>query len=339
MIRSIRWNACAGGAATLGCLLVTLACSSEVTVLGAGGGSSGGDAAELADVMEVIQGGDGACDLSGIWATEVQTFSAAFGQRAVATNWYYFEIQDNGDEFVVTRGVDCQFQVACAAVVNLSEATAKTLISYSDPGLLSEMGVAANANSEVGRGGVFREADGGGCEFSLDRWYKIRGADPATYLAEPETYEGLELNDPSLPPLPDQDNPEGNEDWEGDLNPGISLITSVPVNAQRFVVQRDWTEVEMTMVPEDANDFTVPLQFDNQEGIVAATNPILIIPSIPECEGHSMRWIRISDPMPQGDIDEMFTFCREEMQARFDVPGRSFPCEGEIDTSSCRGGQ
>src|SRR5439155_2109546 len=91
-------------------------------------------------------------------------------------------------------------------------------------------------NSSTGRRGTFVK-EGAGCHLRLDREYTVRGATVAHY-ADPGTM------------LPGKDQraqgpSPGWEDWDGDGNPGISLVvTSLLASGTLYTCQRDWTEYD-----------------------------------------------------------------------------------------------
>src|SRR5699024_2601834 len=52
------------------------------------------------------------CDMSGIWVAQLFAVSEAMGTlKAESHNWFYFELDDQGDEVVIERSMDCGFVV------------------------------------------------------------------------------------------------------------------------------------------------------------------------------------------------------------------------------------
>jgi hypothetical protein len=161
------------------------------------------------------------CDLGGRWLVVQRVLATAIGQQQAAHTWYYFEIQQQGAEVTVTRGLHCGFDV-----IKKTSLAASVDSSAAWPALLQR-------NSSSGRRGRF-VAEGGGCRLTLDREYVVRGATLPFYL------------DPARP-LPDRmamggAGMPGWEDWDGDGNPGISLkVSSSLASGTLYTCQRDWT--------------------------------------------------------------------------------------------------
>jgi hypothetical protein len=263
------------------------------------------------------------CDLTGTWVVRVWTINEALSLAACANNWYYYEITDNGDTFTVDRGNSCGFEVVGSASVRLSDETVEALLRKSDRSLIGSESV---SNATDGRTGVFKPDGEGGCEFSIEQWWAVRGADLARYLPAKEdfataTIDGLEQEDA----IPTSEDPEGNEDWENDGNPGITLISQTP-QGRRYVTQRDWTKAESYSVSANADEFEVRMQFNNIEGVVGVSgSPLLNLTSLAatpnDVYGHVMTWQKLDDDMPEGseNIESMVDYClnlQEEVQTR-----------------------
>jgi hypothetical protein len=178
-----------------------------------GGGASGGGGGAGPSA--------GGCDLSGRWLVAQRALATAIGQQQAAHTWYYYEIEQQGGELLVRKGLHCGFDVvkktALAATVDSSGAW---------PAILEK-------NSSTGRRGRF-VPEGDGCRLTLDREYVVRGATVSAY------------QDPALK-LPDRTmmasgTTPGWEDWDGDGNPGISLkVSSSLASGTLYTCQRDWT--------------------------------------------------------------------------------------------------
>ena len=164
---------------------------------------------------------DPGCDLNGRWLVAQRELASALGQEQAAHNWFYFEVRHEDADVVLTKGLHCGYEVvkktALSASVNSSAAW---------PAFLTR-------NSSTGRRGTFVK-EGAGCHLTLEREYTVRGAtishysNPATKL--PGKTERAEGATP------------GWEDWDGDGNPGISLVvTSALASGTLYTCQRDWT--------------------------------------------------------------------------------------------------
>jgi len=249
------------------------------------------------------------CDLTGIYIAEQETQNATLGTgTAIARNWYYYEIRDDGDRFTVTRGWDCGFETGgITSVALFPETTASLVLRNRQDGVID-----ASIDPplvEAPRTGYYRPSrDPDKCELYMDRWWWIRGAS-VDLLPPRDEYQELDVPDmQERKPLPTKKAPEGQEDWDGDGNPGIALEVFKPLRGQRHVVQRDWNEVGPFMVPDGASRFIGPVAFNNQETVLEASSPLLNVGSRPLDEGHTIRFIRVEEKAPT-DLDEFVAYC------------------------------
>lgn len=251
------------------------------------------------------------CDLTGIYIAEQETQNGTLGSGvAIARNWYYYEIEDEGDRFTVTRGWDCGFESGGITSVALFPATTSALaLRNRQDGVID-----ASIDPPVvtaPRTGIYRPSrDPNRCEFSMDRWWWIRGAS-IELLPAREDYEALGVPEmEARAPLPTRNAPEGQEDWDGDGHPGIALEIFKPLRGQRHVVQRDWNELGPFLVPDGASRFIGPVSFDNQESVLEASSPLLNVGSRPLDEGHTIRFLRVEEKAPT-DLDDFIAYCQE----------------------------
>jgi hypothetical protein len=199
---------------------------------------------------------DAACDLNGVWMARLTTFSrdSVFNSTQTASNWYYYELAQSGRDVVVSKAIDCGFQVSGSADITLNNATSQALL---------------HRNEQSGRTGQFyRDADH--CTFSLTRFYSTRGVPRATYL--PKDVSGKPELASIVPALPTEQSPSGAEDWDNDGYPGIAI--NVAGLGSRHVVQRDWNEFFSdagTPVALNAREFVVRANFDVNEEILAVS--------------------------------------------------------------------
>lgn len=307
-------------------VMLAFACTLEDEVLGddlaafdIGTDSDDADGGEEDDGTEVFSMGEpNDCDMSGRWIAELKTESTALGTlRAIAYNWYYYEIEDNGDDIVVTRGWDCAFEVTNATVVNLLPATRRALAQ------LNRQDGRINAMSEppvdvAPRTGVFRPDPNspGDCEFSMERWWWLRGVE-SRFAPPREDYGDFEISDAeAMLALPTTDAPDGEWDIEDDGEPGIWLEVTAPLSGQRHTVQRDWNQYGPFSIADGATDFLGPSDFDNQENTFAASSSLLLLGSTPRNTGHSIRFRRIDEEAPT-DIDEFVSWCQDNVEDVF----------------------
>lgn len=250
------------------------------------------------------------CDLTGYYIAEQETLNQALGTSiAIARNWYYFEIEDEGERFTVTRGWDCGYETTGVSTVALLPETTKALaLRNRQDGVID-----ASVDPPVvvaPRTGIYRPArQTGQCEFSMERWWWIRGA-KIDLLPPREEYAEYDVaKAEARAALPSEKSPEGQEDWDGDGHPGIALQIFTPLKGQRHVVQRDWNEFGPFNVPDGASRFIGPVTFANQESVLEATSALLKAGSRPQEDGHTVRFIRVEEKAPE-DLDEFFAYCQ-----------------------------
>jgi hypothetical protein len=285
------------------------------------------------------------CDLTGTWAVRVWTINEAFGLSACASNYYYYEIVDNGDTFEATRGNSCGYQVVKGATVRLNNFTLEALLRRSDDSLIQADDSIPNDanNSTTGRTGTYKPDGNGGCEFSIERWWAVRGAEFETYLPAKEDFatETIDSMEQKIP-MPTEESPEGNEDWEGDSAPGITQIAEGSPSGRRYVTQRDWNGVEPFSVVGDNDKFEVRMQFNNIEGVVglgpnASTllSQTSLAAATTDQYGHVMTWKRMDEDMPEGEenFDAMMTYC-EDMRNTLRTRSQDI-FDNEFSTACC----
>lgn len=209
------------------------------------------------------------CDMTGYWAVRETNWARDSVVNAIQTSshWFLYRFEQEGDAFVVRENLDCGLHVTGAVTVEFT------------PGMLRK---ALYANRMDGGGrvparrGTARRV-AAGCEFSLERFYKIRGANPALLPADFSTKPPLA----SLPPLPTvrdparaDENPEGAVDDDGDGIPGAAFAIRGFVSGVRNAAQRDFSEfasLPTAPVPAGALTFTVAGAFDVQESVLRVT--------------------------------------------------------------------
>ena len=210
------------------------------------GGGAAADAAGFADVAAATgkPPQDPECDLGGRWLVAQRVLAAALGQVQASHNWFYYEIRHEGAELVVTRGLHCGFEV-----VKKSSLSASVDSSGGWPAFLLH-------NRSTGRRGSFIR-EGAGCRLRLEREYVVRGATVAHY------------SNPANPLPTRTQKAEGQtpgwEDWDGDGNPGVSLVVSSSLaSGTLYTCQRDWTEYAGA-TPASAPKLKVALSYGVQQ--------------------------------------------------------------------------
>jgi hypothetical protein len=201
--------------------------------------------------------GGGACDLTGRWLVALRVVAEALGQTQASHNWFYYEIQQTGDQVTVTKGLHCGFEVkhlsALGADVDTSAAWPSLLVHDSDTGRMGTMTATAT-----------------GCQFDLAKMYTVRGA-TLPYYADPTT----------TMPTPMQQatgSTPGWEDWDGDGNPGITLTVSGAATGHLYCAQRDWNQYSGA-VCNNATTFQVPATFDTGQDVLGYDGSSLITES------------------------------------------------------------
>lgn len=254
------------------------------------------------------------CDLSGVWFGSLATKSiaATLGATAMTNNFFYIEIDDHGDDFTITRSFDCGFEVCRATTVVLTDEQVYELSRRNrmDGNVDETKGLKVAA-----RTGVYKPSAEGECEFSLERWWSIRGASVEDSLPARGAYSTTTIPDmmaakPLPPPTASAD---AVNDWDNDGKPGITLNSVGVLSGWRTVSLRDWNEIQATAVLDGAKDFTVPAQFDSEEVLFDASKDFLRTGATPAVDGHSMRFVRLSDTAPTGSRDAEIAYCRAKI--------------------------
>lgn len=236
----------------------------------------------------VEDAGASECNMQGVWALRWISYASNVAV-AVSNNWFYLEVEQNGEELTVKESVDCGYR---AFVGNF--------VTYSPPALER---VLPQYNSQAGRKGTLRKA-GEQCDLFLHKFWTVRGADPATYLPDGPFAETTLAAVQAKAPLPSPANPEGAEDWENDGNIGITLV--IEDTGERYSTNRDWTEYfscnggdadpagcrpgdsdVFALTPEALQDsFTVRSAYDGEDPPLASTSPLFNNDAPPLADGN-----------------------------------------------------
>lgn len=233
-----------------------------------------------------------------------------------SNNYFYMEIQDNGDDIVVTRGWDCGLEVCGKlTVLELNDIQTEALAQRNrQDGLVD-----ATRDIRVApRTGTFKPAGNGTCSFDMERWWWVRGVDVPASLPNRSDYGTAKLTDlAQSKPLIDRigTGAVDDGDWDEDGEAGLSLLLTVP-SGTRGVAQRDWNEFGPGVVFDGAQDFTVPANFDTEEKIFFVTSSMLDQLSYPT-KDHTVRFIKLPDDLDvPTEIPEFVNFCRDTLETR-----------------------
>jgi hypothetical protein len=227
-------------------------------------------------------GAAGPCDLTGRWLSTVHKVTDALGQLQYVHTYDYYEIQQQGDTFTVSKGLRCGDDARgtglFAAAVDFSDtwAVVRQRVSY------------------AGRKGSSVQV-AAGCQIELEPYYVVLGATIPHYL------------DPSIP-LPSAEDAAsgatpGWEDWDEDGNPGITGRVSGAVSGEIHVAPRSWTSAS-GVVSDVGEPFTLPLEWDQEQNVMAIDGSSLLRSSAAraaEPELHFMELARLGPSQATGD--------------------------------------
>lgn len=237
----------------------------------------------MSDAGQAAVGGaqDADCDLTGVWIARQITVSEAIGVEAYCNNWYYLELKQSGTTAEVVKHHDCGIEVLGAVRVVLDRPALEAQLSH---------------NLQAGRKLSMRK-DGASCELESTRFWSIRGADELRYLPGGARDSEMSIRDVATAiPLPTSDNSEGALDPDGDGKLGLAFQISGLLSGTRNSVQRDWTRwftesgYEFPAGMDWTNDLTLRADFDNEESVLFASDPLLASGSTPKGSAkHTLR--------------------------------------------------
>jgi hypothetical protein len=168
--------------------------------------------------------------MRGRWLATYHVVVDGLGQLQTSHTWKYLEIDQQGETLTVTKGLNCGEDVAARTPLGAN-------------GDMHAMWPAALMKlSDAGLKGTSRMTSAG-CEVAFDKNYLVLGATPSYYV------------DPShpLPSLDQQANgtTPGWEDWEGDGEPGVTVVLSGAVTGRRFMASRSWHQLAGSVASTD----------------------------------------------------------------------------------------
>lgn len=180
------------------------------------------------DAALAVDGGapPGPCDLSGAWLVTYHDVADGLGQLQTVHSWLYYEIEQHGDNLLVTKGLHCG-----------EEVVARTLLGV-NVDMQSSWDAVTQKVFDTGRTGTSRKT-AQGCEIMLNKMYMVEGATVPHYL-DPST---------AMPGPSDQasNSTPGWEDWDGDGNPGITLNVTGAAAGSLYVAVRAWHQASGTL--------------------------------------------------------------------------------------------
>jgi hypothetical protein len=232
------------------------------------------------------RGDAGSCDLRGHWLITQHTVASGLGVKQRAAWWLYYELEQNGSDLNVKKGLVCGSQV-----FPIDALSAGVEFTASFPTLVEK-------NSHAGRRGTVL-SNGGNCNVSFERAYIIVGATTPFY-ADPEN---------ALPTLdePASGTSPGWEDWDEDGEPAVSLHVSGLVQGSRYTVIRAFGEWSGA-IASGATNFQLPVpDWGQDEAVLGVTAEVLKQTGVPDSNraGHFTQFAKLTPEQVQEDAISM----------------------------------
>ncbi len=207
-------------------------------------------------------------------------------------SWYYYELEQNGGDLKVKKGISCG-----GKVVPLDLFGAGVEWEAAWPAILAK-------NSHADRLGKV-SASGTNCSVSFDPAFTVLGA-TTPYYADPSH---------ALPTVGEQasgDTP-GWEDWDDDGQPGISFNVSGFATGTRYSIQRvfnDWTNGNYS---PGATAIKLNAVTQQDESVLGATSDIIKTLSVPDTDESLQftQFARLGADQVQGDDAALCATVRE----------------------------
>jgi hypothetical protein len=226
------------------------------------------------------------CDMTGRWLSTVHLTNDTLGNLQYAYSYIYYEIEQSGEGFEVTKGIYCGESTlgVGAFAISLDSRAAW-------PAFRTKVRFEGRSGTSV------KEADG--CRIDLERWYTVRGATVPHYL------------DPAIP-LPSAENEAtdstpGWEDWDNDGNPGFTGVLSGTVTGKIFLAPRQWTQLSGTAASLDGV-VNLLAQWGSEQNVMAYDgSPLLASESAKSADprAHFAEFVRLTTDQAAGDDDEI----------------------------------
>jgi len=223
----------------------------------------------------------GECDVSGRWLVTSHLTTDALGALQYGHYFEYFEIEQHGDAFSVTKGFMC-------GVDAVGDGTLSANVDFSG----ARMALPSRVRYDGRKGTATKAADG--CQIELENWYTVRGATIPFYL------------DPNnkLPTAdqPATDTTPGWEDWDNDGNPGITGVLTGVVSGKIFVAPRVWTSMSGSVA--DTSAFTLAVVWGQEQNIVGFDGSALLGTEAaigPDPKSHFTQFYRLAPDQATGD--------------------------------------
>ena len=252
---------------------------------GVTGDAGSDDASELDDASTMsrdaaaFSGGtptSPACNMNGRWLVAQRVLAEALGQTQASHNWFYYEVTQNADQLVVTKGLHCGYEVVAVSALGAnvsSQACWPDFLQY---------------DSDTGRAGTM-EVTSSGCEINFEKRYTVRGATVAYYEDPSTTLPKASQKATSFTP--------GWISWCGASNPGITLVVTGPASGDLYCVQRDWNQYSGS-VAANATTFEVPVTWDSdQDSLGYSGSSVITEQDVPDSDpSQHYVWFAKLDP-------------------------------------------
>ena len=185
------------------------------------------------------------CDMNGRWLVALRVVADAIGQKQASHNWFYYEIRQQADQLVVTKGLHCGYEVVpvTALGASVTSTTSWDAIMMHD--------------SDTGRRGTMA-ATTSGCQLGIEQRYTVRGATVSFYTDPSQAMPTASQQASGTTP--------GWEDWDMDGNPGITLTVGEGGTniGELYCAQRDWNQFAGP-VPAKSTKFSVPATWGSEQ--------------------------------------------------------------------------
>jgi hypothetical protein len=224
----------------------------------------------------------GPCDLGGRWLISQRTVPVGLGVKQRSIWWFYYELEQDGSELTVTKGLVCGSEV-----FPLDPLSAAVEFNASFPAIVAN-------NSHAGRGGRV-VSDGSRCSVTFDRAYSVVGATMPYYSDATIALPTLEEQASGTSP--------GWEDWDEDGQPAVSLHVSGIAQGTRYTVVRTFSDWSGT-ISAGATTFQLAVpDWGQDEAILGATADLLKQTAVPDSNraNHFVQFAQLTPEQVQGD--------------------------------------
>lgn len=220
--------------------------------------------------------------MTGRWLSTVHLTNDTLGNLQYAYTYIYYEIEQSGDAFTVTKGIYCGETTIGVGAFAISLDSRPSWPAFRTKVRFD------------GRTGKSVKA-ANGCKVDFERWYTVRGATLPHYL------------DPANPLPSAEDKATGTtpgwEDWDNDGNPGVTGVLSGTVTGKLFIAPRQWTQLSGTAANLDGI-VKLAAQWNQEQNVMAFDgSPLLASESAKSADPstHFSELVRLTPDQASGD--------------------------------------